>query len=152
MNKLGIGAAILISVILGIILLSILGISGMFSLIILGFAATYLTDPSERNYKAGGFAGIILSFLIFIYGLFVSPQLPLTPPSLSGVIMISLQIYGIFDLILGLIVSILIFYIFGCIGGLIAQKLLEKKKVKQKTHKRVSKGKENASQRYLNRR
>lgn len=136
MARLGMGAAILISVLLGIILLSILGISGMLSLLVLGFAATYLTVPDERTYKAGGIAGIILALLIFIYGLFISPQLPLTPPSLPGSIMINLQLSGIFNLIIGLIFSIVICFIFGSLGGLVAQKILKKEPKKPKTHTR----------------
>lgn len=141
MNRIDIRATILISVILGVILLSILGISGIFSLIILGFVATYLTVPNQRSYKVGGIAGIILGFLIFIYGLFISPTLPVDPPSLSGVIMINLELSGIFTLILGLIISILVCYLFGSLGGLIAQKILKKKINKPKGHIRRSKGK-----------
>lgn len=138
MARLGMGAAVLISVILGVILLSVMGISGIFSLIIIGFVATYLTAPSQRSYKAGGFAGIILGFLIFIYGLFISPTLPIDPPSLSFSTMISLELSGIFNLILGFVVSILVCYLFGSIGGLTAQKVLKKETKEYKTHTRQS--------------
>ncbi|HML06443.1 MAG TPA: hypothetical protein VK426_11760 [Methanobacterium sp.] len=140
MAKLGMGAAVLISVILGVILLSVMGISGIFSLIIIGFVATYLTDPSQRSYKSGGFAGIILGVLIFIYGLFISPTLPVNPPSLSFSTMVSLELSGIFNLILGFVVSILVCYLFGSIGGLIAQKILKKKTKEYKTHTRRDNG------------
>lgn len=137
MAKLGIEAATAISVILGVILLSILGISGIFTLLILGFVATYLTKPNERTYKSGGIAGIILALLIFIYGLFISPILPITPPSLSLDIMINLQLSGLFNLVLGLIFSVLICYLFGSLGGLTAQKILKKKiKKPEDYHKR----------------
>jgi hypothetical protein len=132
MAKMSVGAALFISVLLGIILLSILGISGIFSLIILGFAATYLTAPSQRSYKVGGIAGIILGFLIFIYGLFISPNLPVDPPSISGFTMINLELSGIFTLILGLILSVSICYLFGSLGGLVAQKCLIRKLPKRK--------------------
>jgi hypothetical protein len=140
MDRLDIRATVVISVILGVILLSIIGISGIFSLIILGFVATYLTVPSQRSYKVGGIAGIILGFLIFIYGLFISPTLPIDPPSLSGFVMINLELSGIFTLILGLIISILVCYLFGSLGGLIAQKILKKKINKPNAHIRRSKG------------
>jgi hypothetical protein len=136
MARFSMGAAILTSVLLGVILLSILGISGIFSLIILGFVATYLTAPNQRSYKAGGIAGIILGALIFIYGLFISPTLPIDPPTLSSFTMINLEISGFFTLILGLIISIVICYLFGSIGGLIAHKILKKETKKPKTHVR----------------
>lgn len=141
MAKLSIEAAILISVILGVILLSILGISGIFSLVIIGFVATYLTSSSQRSYKTGGIAGIILGFLIFIYGLFISPVLPIDPPSISSFTWIGLELIGIFTLILGLIVSILICYLFGSLGGLIAQKILKKKTKESRAHIRRHTGK-----------
>lgn len=136
MAKLGIGASIFISVILGIIFLSILGISGIFSLIIIGFVATYLTAPSQRSYKAGGIAGIILAFLIFIYGLFISPTLPVSPPSISSFTWISLELSGFLNLILGLIISIAVCFLFGSLGGLIAQKILKKEIIKTESHTR----------------
>ena len=135
MVRLSMGAAILTSVLLGVILLSILGISGIFSLIILGFVATYLTAPGQRSYKAGGIAGIILGFLIFIYGLFISPNLPVNPPSISGFTMINLELSGIFTLILGLILSVLICYLFGSLGGLVAQKMINNEVTKKETTK-----------------
>jgi uncharacterized membrane-anchored protein len=152
MDRLDIRATILISVILGIILISLLGISGIFSLIILGFVATYLTIPSQRSYKVGGISGIILGVLIFIYGLFISPTLPIDPPSLSEFTMINLELSGIFTLILGLIISILVCYLFGSLGGLIAQKILKKKIKNPKAHTRrtASKKANKAPKRTLN--
>ncbi len=153
MAKLGVGASIFISVILGIIFLSILGVSGIFSLIIIGFVATYLTAPSQRTYKAGGIAGIIIAFLIFIYGLFISPNLPVNPPSISSFTWISLELSGFLNLILGLIVSIIVCFLFGSLGSFAAQKLLKKEIVKPKAHTREnSKSEPNKkSRRSLNR-
>lgn len=134
MAKLSIGAAILISIILGVILLSILGIGGIFTLVITGFVATYLTAPEKRSYKAGGIAGAILGVLIFIHGLFISPTLPIDPPSISSFTWISLELSGIFTLILGFIVLILICYLFGSIGGLIAQKVFKNEAKQARAH------------------
>ena len=148
----GRGAAILISVILGAVILPILGISGIFSLIIIGFIANYLTVRNQRSYKIGGVAGAILGFLIFIYGFFVSPQLP-DLPSISGFEMISLTLGGLFTLLLGFIILIGISTIFGCIGGLIADKLLKKRpKIPAKHVKRNEKPKKvnNRPRRSLN--
>ncbi|MGB9937010.1 MAG: hypothetical protein ACPK7O_04770 [Methanobacterium sp.] len=144
--------AMLISVILGVALLLIFGITGIFSLIIIGFIAMYLTTPSERNYKVGGNAGIILGFIIFIYG-FVSPTLPTDIPSISTFTWIGLQLSGIFNLILALVVSILICYLFGLIGGIIAQKILKKEIKESKTHVRNRKTPKSSkkSRRSLNR-
>lgn len=142
MARLGMGAAVLISVIVGVILLLIMGLSSMFSLLFIGFAATYLTAPSERRYKVGGYAGIILGIIIFIYG-FVSPTLPIEPPNISTFTWIGLELSGIFTLILGLILSILVCYLFGSIGGLIAQKLLKKETIRPKTHTRSTHRKSN---------
>lgn len=140
----GRGAAILISVILGAVILPILGIGGIFALIIIGFVANYLTVHNQRSYKVGGIAGAILGFLIFIYGFFVSPQLP-DLPSTSGFQMISLELGGLFTLLLGFIILIAVSAAFGCIGGAIAEKILKKRpkmpakhEKKNKSHKRVN--------------
>ena len=134
MARLGIGAAVLISVILGVILVYLFGISGLVSLVFLGFIATFLTAPNERSYMAGGISGIILAILLFIYGLFIWPTLPVNLPSLPTDTMVNLQLSGLFNLILGLIFTIVICFLFGSLGGLIAQKLFNKKKDKPRAH------------------
>lgn len=126
MAKYNIETAVLISVILGLMLLFLFGISGIFSIIIMGFTATYLTVSTQRSFKVGGIAGVILCILIFIFGFFASPQIP-DLPDLSGSKMISLELGGLFNLILGFILLIIIGVLFGSIGGSIAQKLLKKK-------------------------
>ena len=154
MVRLGIGASVLVSALLGIICLSIFRIDGMFTLIILGFTATCLTAPHERSYKAGGIAGIFLGFLVSVYGLFISPVMPLTPPNLPQSMISSLELSGIFTLILGLIFFMVICFIFGSLGGLIAQKIFKKKIRKPRTHVRKDvrgRGKNKAPRRTLNR-
>jgi len=134
MARLSTGAAILISIISGVILLFILRIGGIFTLVITGFVATYLTAPEKRSYKMGGIVGAILGVLIFIQGLFISLTLPIDPPSISSFTWIGLELSGIFTLILGLIVLILICYLFGSIGGLIAQKVFKNETKQFKAH------------------
>jgi hypothetical protein len=152
MARLAIEASISISIVLGVILFSILGISGILSLIIIGFVATYLTVSSQRSYKTAGTAGIIFGILIFIYSLFIYPTLPVDPPSLSTSILIGLELNGIFTLILGLIVSLLICFLLGAAGGLIAQKILKEKIEKPRAHTRKSTGKvSNKPRKSLNR-
>ena len=131
----GRGAAILLSVVLGAVILPILGIGGIFSLIIIGFVANYLTVRNQRSYKVGGIAGGILGFLIFIYGFFVSPQLP-DLPNISGFQMISLELGGLFNLLLGFIILIVVSAAFGCLGAWIAEKILKKRPKKPVTHQR----------------
>jgi hypothetical protein len=139
MAKMSMGAAILLSVILGTVLISIFGISIIFSLIILGFIATYLTVSSQRSYKVGGIAGGILGIMIFIFGFFASPQLP-NLPDLSGFQMIGLALGGLFTLILGFILSVLICVLFGSIGGIIAQKILKKPVEKSRKYQQRNMG------------
>ena len=152
MARLGIGAAIIISVILGIILLYLFGISGLLSIILLGFIATFLTAPNERSYIAGGIAGIILAIIVFIFGLFIWPVLPVDVPSLPVDTMINLQLSGFFNLILGLIFTIVVCFIFGSLGGLIAQKILKNKKDEPRAHTRnsINKNSKRKPQRTLN--
>lgn len=133
MAKYDINGAILLSVILGSILLVLFGISGVFSLIIMGFIATYLTVESQRSYKVGGIAGGILGLLLFVFSFFTPPQLPYELPNALD-FGISLAIGGIFTLFLGFIVSIIVCYALGSLGGYIAMKLL-KKETKEKRYK-----------------
>ncbi len=122
----GRGAAILISAVLGAVILPILGISGIFSLILIGFIANYLTVPNQRSYKVGGVAGAIAGFLIFIYGFFISPQLP-DLPGISGFEMIGLTLGGLFTLFLGFVILIAVSAMFGSMGGWIVDKILKKR-------------------------
>ncbi|MBI5680793.1 MAG: hypothetical protein HZC47_07875 [Methanobacterium sp.] len=138
MDRFSANSAIIINVILGYILLYILGISGAYSVIIVGFLATYLTVSTERSYKVGGVAGGILGFMVFIFGFFM-PSLPYTLNSLSSSQTISLQLNGIFNLMLAFILFMIICVLFGLIGGKIAQKILKKepkKSNKTKYHTR----------------
>lgn len=138
MARFGADTAIIINVILGYILLYILGISGIYSVIIVGFLSTYLTVSKERSYKIGSVTGGILGFLVFIFGFF-TPSLPYALNDLPGSLIVSMQLNGIFNLILAFILFMFICVLFGSIGGKIAQKILKKesnKPVESKYHTR----------------
>ena len=135
----GRGAAILISIIIGIIILPFLGIKGLFSIVIIGFIANYLTVHSQRSYKVGGVAGGIIGFIVFIYGFFVSPTLP-DLPHISSHKMISLELGGSFTLILGFVILVVTCTAFGVIGGAIVQKVFKKKSETKKYEKRTKTG------------
>ncbi|MGF7119125.1 hypothetical protein [Methanobacterium oryzae] len=130
MAKYDISGAVLLSVIIGSILLILLGISGVFTVIIMGFIATYLTVENQRSYKVGGIAGSVLGFLLFVFSFFTPPELPYDLPNIldSGV---SLAIGGFMTLILGFIVSIIICYALGSLGGFIAMKLFKKETIEK---------------------
>lgn len=136
MAKYDINGAILLSVIIGSILLILLGISGVFSVIIMGFIATYLTVENQRSYKVGGIAGSVLGFLLFVFSFFTPPELPYELPNILD-FGVSLAIGGIITLILGFIISIIICYTLGSLGGFIAIKLL-KKETREKRSKTSS--------------
>ncbi|MCK9152426.1 hypothetical protein [Methanobacterium alcaliphilum] len=73
------GTAIFISVILGVILS--LFLDGIFTLFVIGFIATYITNIEDQNYLIGVIAALTLEMIIFIYGLFNVPDLPYTLPA-----------------------------------------------------------------------
>lgn len=123
MVRYGAGAAILIGMFLGVILLSILNISDIIALIVTGFVATYLTAPEEKSYKVGGVAAGMLGVLIFLEGFFTPPAVPYSLPSLLDIDMIMLILGGIVTLVFGFIISGVVSVIMGSIGGLIAEKV-----------------------------
>lgn len=124
------GESIIISVVIGSILLYLLGISGIFSLIIMGFIATYLTNESQRSYNVGGIAGAFLGVVLFAFSFLTPPDLPYNLD-----FSINFLIGGFFTLGLGFVVLLLACFIFGSLGGLIAVKIL-KKRVKPKNYER----------------
>ena len=120
------GAAVLISILIGLIILPFLGIKGLFAMVVIGFIANYITIDSQRSYKIGAAAGFIIGIIVFIYGFFVSPVLP-DIPDISGFKMLQLKLNGLLTLLLGFIVLIAVCTGFGAIGGAIVQKLFKKK-------------------------
>ena len=126
MTGFGRGAAILISIMIGLIILPFLGIKGLFAIVIIGFISNYLTVDTQRSYKIGAIAGCIIGLIVFIYGFFISPTLP-DLPSLSSSKMIKLELGGLSTLILGFLVLIIACTGFGAIGGAVVQKIFKKK-------------------------
>lgn len=122
MAKYTMGESIIISIVIGSVLLYLLGINGVFSLIIIGFIATYLTIENQRSYKVGGIAGGVLGIMLFIFSFFTPPDLPYNLDFSAG-----FALGGILTLGIGFILSMLICYIFGSLGGLLAMKMLMKK-------------------------
>ncbi|MDI6725217.1 MAG: hypothetical protein QMD61_11285 [Methanobacterium sp.] len=122
MAKYTMGESIIISIVIGSVLLYLLGISGVFSLIIIGFIATYLTIENHRSYKVGGIAGGVLGIMLFIFSFFTPPNLPYSLGFNTG-----FAFSGIVTLGFGFIFSLLVCYVFGSLGGLIAIKMLKKK-------------------------
>jgi len=121
------GVAILIGLIVGIVILPFLGISEIFSIIIIGFIANYLTVQSQRSYKIGAITGGILGFLIFMYGFFFYPQLS-DLPNISDYQLVSFGLGGLFNLLMEFVVLIVVSTALGALGGKIAQMISPKKK------------------------
>ncbi len=122
----GRGAAILISVMVGLIILPFIGIKGLFSIVLIGLLANYLTVNNQRSYIIGAAAGGLIGLIVFIYGFFVSPVLP-DLPSISSSKMIKLELGGLFTLIMGFLVLVVACAGFGAIGGAVVQKIFKKK-------------------------
>jgi len=129
MDKFNIEIAILISFILGLIL-PLIGLGGVFSLVVMGFVATYLTRSEYTSAKVGAIATGVFSLFFFFYGFLTPPTLPYVLPNpLSLGIIITFS--GIFNLILSLIVSLIIYGGFGLLGGYLAVKFFIEKKEKK---------------------
>jgi Family of unknown function (DUF5518) len=118
--------AILSSIILGLIL-TFLNIGGIFALILVGFVATYLTEPEYADYKVGAIAAALLSLLYFLFNFLAPPQLPYQLPS-PLVLGLGYAVEGMFNLIVGLLLSIFIYGVMGAIGGYIAEKFFKPEK------------------------
>jgi len=118
--------AILTSIILGLIL-AFLNIGGIFALILVGFVATYLTETEYADYKVGAITAALLSFLYFVFNFLAPPQLPYQLPS-PIVLGLGYAIESIFNLIVGLVLSIFIYGVMGAIGGYVAEKFFKPEK------------------------
>ena len=127
----GRGAAILISIMVGLIILPLLGIKGLFAIVIIGFIANYLTVNNQRSYLIGAVAGGTIGLIVFICGFFVSPVLP-DLPTISSSKMIKLELWGLSTLILGFFVLVVTCTGLGAIGGAIVQKIFTKKSETEK--------------------
>jgi len=129
MANFSIESAIVISFIIGLILPHV-GIGGIVSLVIMGFVAAYLTKPEQTSAKVGAIATGVFCVFFFFFGFLTPPTLPyvLPNPLTLGLLV---PVSGIFNLIFGLIVSLIIYGVFGLVGGYFAVKFfMEKKETK----------------------
>ena len=133
MQKINIEIAIGISFLLGLILPSI-GLGGVFSLVVMGFVATFLTKEEITSAMVGCIATGIFCVIFFFYGFLTPPTLPYVLPNpLTLGIFVALG--GVFNLILSLIVSLIIYCAFGLLGGFIAMKFFIQEREKKKKSK-----------------
>lgn len=129
MANFSVETAIVISFILGLAL-PVIHLGGVFSIFIMGFAATYLTKTENTSAMVGGIAAIVFGVFFFFFGFLTGPTLPYTLPSpLALGILVPLT--GLFYLLMGLIVSIIIYGVIGMLGGYIALKFFKEKKEKK---------------------
>jgi len=129
MANFSIETSIVISFILGLIL-PLVHLGGVISIFVMGFAATYLTKTEQTNAKIGGIAAAVFGVFFFFVGFLTPPTLPYTLPS-PLTLGLSIPLSGLFNLILGLIVSIVIYGGIGMLGGYIALKFFMEKKEKK---------------------
>lgn len=147
--------AILISIILGLIL-AFLNFGGIFSLVLVGFVAVFLTNEEDADYKIGAMATAILCIIYFVICFFTPPDLPYQLPS-PLVIGVGYGFEGLFTLILGLIVGLILYGAMGAIGGYFADRLFKpqdkpKRPKSSKIPKKIIERKSKPQRRTLNRR
>ena len=129
MANFSIETSIVISFILGLIL-PLVGLGGVFSIFVMGFVATYLTKPEQTSAKVGGIATSVFSVFFFFYGFLTAPTLPYVLPSpLTLGLLVPLS--GLFNLVFGLIVSLVIYGGIGLFGGYVAWEFFMEKKEKK---------------------
>ena len=80
MPKYSIEVAIIISIVIYLIL-AFIGIKGIIQIIIMGFVATYLTEPEKSSYRIGAVAAGIIGTLFAFYSFFTGPDLPYQLPN-----------------------------------------------------------------------
>ena len=118
--------SIVISFIIGLIL-PLVHLGGVISIFIMGFVATYLTKTEQTSAKVGGIAAVVFGVFFFFFGFLTPPTLPYVLPSpLALGFLVPLS--GLFNLLLGLIVSIVIYGVIGMFGGYVALKFFMEKK------------------------
>lgn len=129
MSKYGENSSILITVILGFILsvIGIWGLGGIFTIIFLGFLATYLTGPEKGSLWTGGKAMAILAIIISFFTIITPPDLGYQLSSLLSIDPLT-PITGIVTLAQGFFLAIGIYFALGMLGGYIAEQFFLEKK------------------------
>jgi hypothetical protein len=121
MAKYSVESSIIISIVVGLIIsnIPIVGIRGMFSVIIVGFIASYFTEPEKTSYKVGATAGVVMACILLVISFLSPPDLPYTLPSATS-LGVAAMANEFFVLILGIIMSVLIYGFLGALGGYLA--------------------------------
>lgn len=134
MPKYSIEVAIIISIVIYLIL-AFIGIKGIIQIIIMGFVATYLTEPEKSSYRIGAVAAGIIGTLFAFYSFFTGPDLPYQLPN---PLQLGLGVVAdsFFTTIMALIISIGIYVVLGAIGGYIAEIFISDKKPKKQAPKK----------------
>ncbi len=146
MAKYSVETSIIISIVVGLIIsnIPIVGIRGMFFIIIVGFIASYYTVPEKTSYKVGATAGVFMAIILLVISFLSPPDLPYTLPSATS-LGVSAMANEFFVLILGIIMSLLIYGFLGALGGYLATQffnppeVVEKPRYMEKKPKMVSK-------------
>ena len=133
MEKINIEIAIIVSLILGLVL-PLIGLGGVFSIVVMGFVATFLTKEEITSAKIGALAAGIFGTFFFFFAFITTPTLPyILPNPLSLGILVAFS--GILNLILSLVVTLIIYGGFGFLGGYIAMRFFIQEQEKEKKSK-----------------
>ncbi len=113
--------SIIISIVVGLIIsnIPIVGIRGMLSIVIVGFIASYFTEPEKTSSMVGATAGVVMAVILLIISFLSPPALPYTLPSATS-LGVSAMANEFFVLLLGIIMSVLIYGFLGLLGGYLA--------------------------------
>jgi uncharacterized sodium:solute symporter family permease YidK len=133
MAKYSLETSIIISIVAGLIIsnIPIVGIRGMFSIIIVGFIASYFTVPEKTSYKVGAVAGVIMAVILLVISFLNPPDLPYTLPSATS-LGVAAMANEFFVLILGIIMSLVIYGFLGALGGYLATEFFNPPEVVEK--------------------
>ncbi|MEN6328831.1 MAG: DUF5518 domain-containing protein [Methanobacteriaceae archaeon] len=133
MAKYSMETSIIISIVAGLIIsnIPIVGIRGLFSIIIVGFVASYLTVPEKTSYKVGALAGLVMAVISLAISFLSPPDLPYTLPSATS-LGVAAMANEFFVLILGIIMSFLIYGFLGALGGYLATQFFNPPEVVEK--------------------
>jgi hypothetical protein len=121
MAKYSMEISIIISIVAGLIIsnIPIVGIRGMLSIVIVGFIASYFTEPEKTSAMVGATAGVVMAVILLIISFLSPPDLPYTLPSATS-LGISAMANEFFILLLGIILTVLIYAFLGLVGGYLA--------------------------------
>lgn len=131
MPNLSMEVSIFISVIIALVL-PFIGVSVLFTIVLIGFIASALAGSEGNSFKVGGIAGGVLSVLYFLIKFFTPPTLAYGDPSNLFMPDIFMASQGFVYLALGFVFSLAMFMVLGAFGGLIAEEIFGPKKSEPK--------------------